>query len=71
MTDKPQPVEPSQVEKPAEQPRPRRRRNRRDYSTYEPAPTSYRPVWLLLLFLAGLVALVALAAAVVDALVLN
>ncbi|MBZ2188177.1 hypothetical protein K8B33_03660 [Alcanivorax sp. JB21] len=69
MTDEQKPVE--QHPAPAQQRQAPARRNRRDHSTYEPAPGNFRPVWGLLLFLAGIVALVALAAAVVDTLVLN
>ena len=62
MTDEQHPVEQRQSPQ---------RRPRRDHSTYEPAPRNFRPLWGLLLFLVGVVAVVAIAAAVVDTLVLN
>lgn len=51
-------------------PQPKRQRDRIRDRDYEQAPTSYRPLWQLILALAGLVALVAIAASVVDQLVL-
>lgn len=52
-------------------PRPRTQHERIHGRDYEAAPSSYRPVWRLLLLLASMVAVVAVAAVVVDYFVLT